>query len=54
MTIQLEKVNEKARHRRWSDPDFLQISSPSKDQKTRQGGVFVTKGMDIIHLVYKR
>ena len=47
MAIQLEKVNEKARRRRRSDPDFLQIPPPSKDQKTRQGGVSVAKPRDM-------
>ena len=46
MMMQLEKINEKARRRRRSDPDFLQIPPPSKDQKTRQGGVSVAKGRD--------
>ena len=54
MTIQLEKVNEKARRRRRSDPDFLQIPSSSKDQNTRQGGVFVAKRKDTTKVCHRR
>ena len=37
MMIQLEKINEKARRRRRSDPDFLQ-SPPLRNPKNRDKG----------------
>ena len=47
MTIQLEKVNEKARRRRRSDPDFLQITPLQKTKKRDKVGVSVAKGRDM-------
>ena len=44
--IQLEKINEKARRRRRSDPDFLQIPPLQKTKKRDKGGVSVAKGRD--------
>ena len=55
LTLQLERENEKARRRRRSDPDFLQIPPPSKDQKTRQGGeVSVAKPWDKFQIFLER
>ena len=46
-TITVEKVYEKARRRRRSDPDFLQIPPPlQKTKKRDKGGVSVAKPRD--------
>ena len=38
LTLQLERVNEKARRRRRSDPDFLQGPPPLRKVKKRDKG----------------